>query len=137
MKKYISVILIILILGVSTLVFGTNDPVGSMDGYQNNADSAWLNKIGSTIYGIILTVGSAIAIIGLIIMGIRFVTSAPSEKAKIKEELIGFTIGVVILFCAIGIIGIFQNIGEQIGNEAGGSSSNSPGIAPFEPKPSH
>ena len=114
MKKYISIILIILILCSSTLVLATNDPIGAMDGYQNQADSEWLNSIGSKIYGIILTVGSAIAIIGLIVMGIRFVTAAPSEKAKIKEDLIGFTIGVVILFCAIGIIGILKNIGEQV-----------------------
>lgn len=118
MKKVISILLvfIIIIFTLSSVVWA--NPTEAMNGYQNNANSGFLNNIGSQLYGIILVVGSAVALIMLAIMAIKFMTSGAEEKAQVKKNLIGFTIGVLILLCTISILGIFKNIGEEISSSA-------------------
>lgn len=119
MKKFISIllVLIILIFVLSNVVLAT-DPTGAMSGYESQANSAFLNNIGSKLYGIILIVGSAVAVGMIAIMAIKFMTSGAEEKAQVKKNLIGFTIGVIILLCVIGLLGIFQNIGEEISTQS-------------------
>ncbi len=46
----------------------------------------FLNNIGSKIYGIILIVGSAVALCVIAIMAIKFMTSGAEEKAQVKEK---------------------------------------------------
>lgn len=116
MKKFISILLIIIILLFSiTNVVLAGDPTTAMKGYQDQSNSAFLNNIGSKIYGIILIVGSAVALCVIAIMAIKFMTSGAEEKAQVKKNLIGFTIGVIILLCAVGLLSVLQRIGLQIG----------------------
>lgn len=117
MKKFISILLIIIILlfSITNVVLADPDPTTAMKGYQDQSNSAFLNNIGSKIYGIILVVGSAIAIAMIAIMAIKFMTSGAEEKAQVKKNLIGFTIGVIILLCAVGLLSVLQRIGLQIG----------------------
>ena len=55
------------------------------------------------LYNIFLGVGMVIAVIVGIILGIQFMTSGSEEKAKIKESLIGYVIGCIVVFGAFGI----------------------------------
>ena len=114
MKKFVSILLIIIIIIFSLSNVVLADPISAMNGYQNNANSATLNNIGSKLYGIILIVGSAVAVAMISIMAIKFMTSGAEEKAQVKKNLIGFSIGVIILLCVIGLLTIFQKIGNQI-----------------------
>lgn len=118
MKKYIRIVIlsIIIIFVFSTIVLA--NPIESMKGYEDNANSNFLNGVGGKIYGIILIIGSAVALGGLSVMGIKFMSAAPGEKADIKKNLIGFTIGLVILICAISLLGVFKNIGGEISSAA-------------------
>lgn len=119
MKKVISVLLVIVILifALSNVVLAT-DPTSAMAGYEEGANSGFLNNIGSKLYGIILLLGSAVAVGMIAIMAIKFMTSGAEEKAQVKKNLIGFTVGVIILLCVIGLLGIFQNIGEEISTQS-------------------
>jgi len=116
MKKFISILLLILILTFTLSNVVLANPTEAMKGFESGANSATLNNIGSRIYGIILVVGSAVALGTLAIMAIRFMTAAPEEKAEIKKNLVGFTVGVLILLCVVTILGIFQSIGQSISN---------------------
>lgn len=71
-----------------------------------------------TILGIILntirTVGLAIAIIILTVIGIKFMLASPSERANIKQYSINYVIGAAFLIGAVGIITIIQNFAAEI-----------------------
>jgi len=116
MKKVISGILLIIVVMfmLSNVVLASDPILSAMDKTQGSSNSTVLTNIGGRLYGIILVVGSAIAVALLAIMAVKFMTSGAEEKAKVKENLIGYVIGVVILLCVISILGIFQNIGGQI-----------------------
>lgn len=115
MKKIISVLVLVIaiMISLSTVVMA-DDITSSMKGFEQSADSGFLNNIGSNLYGIILLVGSAVAIGMLAIMAIKFMTSGAEEKAQVKKNLIGFSIGCLILLCVIGLLGIFKSFGDQI-----------------------
>lgn len=118
MRKIISILLVVIILIFSLSNVVLANPIDAMAGYESNANSSNLNRIGSKIYGIILVVGSAVAIGMIAIMAIKFMTSGAEEKAQVKKNLIGFTIGVIILLCAVGLLNIFKTIGDQISTQS-------------------
>ncbi len=114
MKKVLSILLIfiIIIFMLSNVVFA--DPISSMKDYNSGSGNSTLSNVGSKLYGIILIVGSAVALITLAVMAIKFMTAAPDEKAEIKKNLIGFVVGVLILICTLTILRILQTIGQSI-----------------------
>lgn len=89
----------------ASLVDGFNpDPYAGQD-FRNIFDS---------IIGIVQVVGTGIAIIMLMYLGIKYLISAPDEKAKIKNTAIPFVIGAVILFAAVNILAAIENVASDI-----------------------
>ena len=62
-----------------------------------------LKNTSSIIYNILLVAGICIAAIVSVILGIQFMLGSIEQKAKIKEALIPFIIGCVVIFGAFGI----------------------------------
>lgn len=56
--------------------------------------------------------GMAIAIIILIVVGIKIMMAAPGERANIKQYATNYLIGAFILLGAAGIMGIVQNVAK-------------------------
>lgn len=67
------------------------------------------------IYNTLLIIGIVVVVIVGAVLGIKYMTSAVEEQAKIKETLVPFVVGTVIIFGAFGIwklvTGILENIG--------------------------
>lgn len=60
------------------------------------------SEIGK-FYNMFLMIGIAVAVIGGAILGIKFITGTIEEQAKIKEALIPYIIGCIVIFGAFGI----------------------------------
>ena len=56
-----------------------------------------LTKAGSTVAWYFTWAGIGISVVMLMIKGIRYITSSPEGSAKIKEELLPWAIGLVLL----------------------------------------
>lgn len=85
-----------------------------VQGAQDNSGAA---KSVQNIVGAALTVaqvvGSGIAVIMLIVLAIKYISAAPSDKAEIKKHAVVYVVGAVVLFAASGIIGIVRNFASQ------------------------
>jgi len=55
------------------------------------------------LYNLVLIIGTACAMIVGVYLGIQFVTGSVEQKSKIKETLIPFIAGCVVMFGAFGI----------------------------------
>ena len=66
------------------------------------------------IYNILLAIGTVIAVIIGAILGIQFMVGSMDDKAKVKESLIPFVIGCVIIFGAFGIWKIVATILQDV-----------------------
>ncbi len=70
--------------------------------------------IGQKIAGYVMYFAEAFAVGMLIIMGIKFVISAPEGKAEAKKRIIPWAIGVFILFSFNALINQVADLGSQI-----------------------
>lgn len=62
-----------------------------------------MKSISNTIYNVLLVVGIIIAIIVGLVLGIKFIMGSLEEKAQVKNMIIPYIIGCVVLFGAFTI----------------------------------
>lgn len=81
-------------------------------GEQKDSD---LQTIISDIYNILFPLGIAITVIIGGVLGIKFMMASAEDKAKIKESMIPYVLGCVVIYGAFGIwklaITIFSALG--------------------------
>lgn len=91
-----------------------NSQEESLDDMMNDADSfinqgaikyneTSLQNFSKTMYNILLAVGVAFAVIIGGIMGIKLMTSSVEEKAQVKELIVPYIVGCVIIFGGFAI----------------------------------
>ncbi len=128
-KRISLVMLIILTIGFAFNVHTVNAEggfadmmgtvVGEVDESSETADSEANTKISSmlvTIITIVRIAGICIAIAMLLVLAMKYMTAAAGEKADIKKSAVQYVVGAVVLFAAVGILGI---IGEFASNISG------------------
>ena len=87
--------------------------MGDLGVQPASVDGTLLGQI-QFIIGIIMAVGSFVAVGAGIYLGIKYMLSSVEEKAEIKKKLVPFIIGLVIFYGATGIISIISKIAELI-----------------------
>jgi len=116
-KNIIKIVTIIMIM-ISVLsvclpvVFATTSGSGLVGKFKGDTDTSLTteNVDGKikTIIGVILSfiriIAIGIAIIVITYLGIKYMSAAPNEKANIKNQLITFTIGAVLVLSATAIL---------------------------------
>lgn len=124
-----SLIIIILVIVINIIFFninkvqaeGISEVITGGDSFiqagQNEKVAIDENKLKATsnmIYNILLISGICIAVIVSGILGIKFMIGSAEEKAQIKDALIPFVIGCIVVFGAFGIWKIFITIGNNL-----------------------
>lgn len=82
---------------------------GKIDAKAENAATS-VKDVLIVALTVVRIAGMAIAIIILIIVGIKIMMAAPGEKANIKQYATNYLIGAFILLSASGIMTIVQNV---------------------------
>lgn len=109
-NKVIKVISLVLILVVCFSVTALAlDPSTFMSSVGPNNVSA-LNTLGGTIINVMQVVATVVAIAVLLFVGIKFLLASPAQKANIKDMLIPYVIGAVLIFATVPILGIIKSI---------------------------
>lgn len=99
---------ICILLTLSNFAFAINTGAYS-NIYTNDGKQSSIQNIGSVALGIVQTVGMAVAIIMLVVLGIKYIISSPEDKATIKDKAVMYVTGAVIIFAASGLVGIIAN----------------------------
>lgn len=73
-----------------------------------------LADTSSTIYNILFSIALVLAFAVGMIIGIQFIVASVDEKAKIKETLVPYVIGVFVIFSAFTIWKITIKIGNDV-----------------------
>ncbi len=69
------------------------------------------NDVGAIVknaLGVVQVIGLAFAIIMLIVLAIKYMTSAPNDRAEVKKHLVPYVIGAIFVFAASGIVEIIK-----------------------------
>lgn len=122
-RKSILILLIALILtlscfttvvqatGVSDIIQGADDFIAS--GSQHTPLTSDMKSLTNSVYNILLIIGIVLAVIIGAVLGIQFIVGSVEQKSKIKEMLIPYIIGCVVIFGAFGIWKLAVTIGAK------------------------
>ena len=73
-----------------------------------------LKEISSAIYNTLLGIGITLSVVVGAILGIKFMISSVDEKAQIKEALVAYVAGCVVIFGAFGIWKLVITLGNSL-----------------------
>ena len=124
MKKTMRVLSIVLmaamlVASISTISMATSTGVnpaeiaGGLTGTKSDAQDQVTN-IGNQIIGILTTLGVVVAVVVLLILGIKYMMGSASEKAEYKKTMIPYLVGAILIFGASAITKVVVSIGQGI-----------------------
>ena len=91
-----------------------DDFLNAADPNTNTIDEGDLQELSGFISGVLLSIAIGVTILSGVILGIKFVTQSIEDKAKIKETMVPWIIGIMVSFGAFTIweitINFFQNM---------------------------
>lgn len=68
-----------------------------------------VKDIGGTVLGIFQAVGTIIAVVMLVWLGIKYIMASPDGKAEIKKQAFAYILGALLLFGAVWIVPIIAS----------------------------
>ena len=115
--KIVSILLTVLMMAfvLSTSVFASSDTsdymqIGQFSGKSQDQQTAGVfQNFIATLINLVQVIGMAVAIIMLIVMAIKYISAAPSEKAELKKSATIYVVGAIVLFAATGILQVVKN----------------------------
>ena len=107
----IVVITAIFITIIAHITYAVSDADDYRPVYASNY-SAFFSKAG-TILGVVRSIGAVVSVIGIAVLGIKYMLGSIEERANYKETMLPFIIGIVILVNITGIVSIIQEIAQD------------------------
>ena len=120
MKKSIKVIstlllAIMLVTSIARTVLAV-DPNTVLNGLNGNGNVQTndLTKVGNNIVTIIQVVGIVIAVIVLLVIGIKYMMGSASEKAEYKKTMIPYIVGAVLIFAGTSLVRVIYSLSTSV-----------------------
>ena len=113
-KIFAVLILAVMLMSFVSMVFAAGDQTSySPESWKSKTgDKIKTNDIenfSASIINVISIVGSAAAIVTLIILGIKYMMGSAEEKAEYKKTLLPYIIGAAMVFGASVLTGVIYN----------------------------
>ena len=115
MKKQVKIITTILMIlailcSLANIVFGSAI-ITSLSGDKTTAiTSTGMTNLGGKIIGTIQVLGIIIAIVVLLVLGIKYMVGSAEEKAEYKKTMMPYVVGALLIFAASTIVIILYGV---------------------------
>lgn len=114
----IATILLIISMG-ATVVLGADAnnaaiTPGSLKANMNTNGISAVSTFGTSIMGLIQVAGIVLAVVILMILGIKYMMGSAEEKAEYKKTMIPYLVGAVLIFAASTIANIIYNFATNL-----------------------
>ena len=111
--KIISIITIVLCILMSLSTCFAALTTDSIDTEKTISDDQ-LAGVGSSIATIVRNVGVVLAVVILMVLGIKYMMGSAEEKAEYKKTMIPYLVGAILLFGASAIAGMVVSLSGSI-----------------------
>lgn len=116
LKIILSLLIVISFISFSASVYGEGN-----DNFKTNQFSApeetkvddLVNNSAETVVAVLRVVSVAIAIVVLLVIAMKYMISAPGDRADIKKHAVAYVVGTFILFGATQIIALLIDIANN------------------------
>lgn len=120
MKKTVKIIstlllVVMLVTSIAGTVFAdsTTDVLDKLKG-DGNVETNSLTTVGNNVVTIINVVGIVIAVIILLIIGIKYMIGSASEKAEYKKTMIPYIVGAVLIFAGTSLVRVIYSLANSV-----------------------
>lgn len=107
MKKLSKIFAVLLILAIAMIAFTTvaNATAGDVANIfqkaeESDVDTGDMTTVAGNIVNIITWVGIIVAIIVLLVLGIKYMMGSAEEKAEYKKTMMPYIVGAALIFAA-------------------------------------
>lgn len=121
MKKITAILFVVVVCMImfnfmTCQVFADNFNLNAFDKEPTEATGMknLINDTAVTAISVMRIVCVTIAIVILLTISMKYMMSAPGDRADIKKHAVHYVIGAFILFGVTGILGIIDNFAKQI-----------------------
>lgn len=110
-KMVTAIMLTIILINCFTTVFAavSTNPDG-WTGTSSKINDTQVKDFSNGVINVVSLVGSAVAIIALIVLGMKYMMGSAEEKAEYKKTLLPYIIGAVMVFGASVLTGFIYNM---------------------------
>ncbi|MFR2449839.1 MAG: TrbC/VirB2 family protein [Clostridia bacterium] len=120
MKKTVKIIstlllVVMLVTSIAGTVFAdsTTDVLDKLKG-DGKVETSSLTTVGNNVVTIINVVGIVIAVIILLIIGIKYMIGSASEKAEYKKTMIPYIVGAVLIFAGTSLVRVIYSLANSV-----------------------
>ena len=123
-KKIVLIVIILMLLfSINTKVFAWTEVIEDGKSFIDQADTdkadiavTGLKELSGYLYNILLAAGVIIAVVVATVLGIQFMIGGAEGQAKVKEMLIPFVVGCIVVFGGFGFWKLAVVIGGKLEN---------------------
>lgn len=108
-------LMLIFAFNTYAMAVDAEDIAGQLTGTPSGAQNS-VTSIGNQIIGVITTVGVVVAVVVLLILGIKYMMGSASEKAEYKKTMIPYLVGAILIFGASAITQVVVSLGTNFNN---------------------
>ena len=122
MKKQVKILSIVLMIitimfTISSVVFGSNLWNTWTSTEPTDPANPGLKEVfnfGRTIVTILQAVGIVVAVVVILVIGIKYIMGSAEEKAEYKKTMIPYLVGAVLIFGATTIVNVVYNLSNSV-----------------------
>ncbi len=128
-RKIICIVLTIImtLLAIQSFIYASDgaEMLTMMNNMTTQAGDPNVAGAADSLAGVAITIAQIIAIgvaiIMLIVLAMKYMISAPGDRATIKKHAVVYIVGAIVMFATTGILGIIKNLAKAF-TPAGGSA---------------
>ena len=106
----LSIIFCILAIGVMSYATTAWDVLAGLTGEGANVNTEGIAGLGNSIIAVVRIVGIVIAVVILLVLGIKYMMGSAEEKAEYKKSMIPYIVGAVLIFFTTTIVGVVYDL---------------------------
>ncbi len=116
-KIIVTLCIIFTILAISVVSFGTDTTkqlLDGLNGQSTNVNTANVQKLGNSIIAVVRVVGVIVAVVILLVLGIKYMMGSAEEKADYKKSMIPYIVGAILIFASTTIVGVVYDMANAL-----------------------
>lgn len=121
MKKQVKIIsailmIVMILTSISSIVLATSpiDDFEKATPASTDVGTTQVYQLGKTIVTILQAVGVVVAVVVILVIGIKYMMGSAQEKAEYKKTMIPYVVGAVLIFGATTIVNVVYNLANGI-----------------------
>lgn len=118
-KLIVALLIVLTIATISVSSFATSDAgnvLGQLTGEvkDNAINTGKIVNIGNSIIAVVRIVGVVVAVVILLVLGIKYMMGSAEEKADYKKSMIPYIVGAVLIFASTAIVGVVYDMANAL-----------------------